>query len=241
MVSNKSDFQSSSFSSNGSSSNGSTIKKTKVKNGNSIIHFDSIEEALKDFAEGKFVLVVDNEERENEGDLIIAAEKVTAEKMAFMIKYTSGLICVPTPPERLDQLEIPLMVPNNNTEKLKTAYTISVDYKHGISAHDRALTARCLANPDITNPNDFNRPGHIFPLRYVPGGVLKRIGHTEASIDLCKLAGLQPVGVICELVKDDGSMARRDDCRLFADEHDLKLITIDDLIKYRLENGHLEI
>ncbi|CAJ0745471.1 15891_t:CDS:10, partial [Entrophospora sp. SA101] len=207
-----------------------------VKNGNSIIHFDSIEEALKDFAEGKFVLVVDNEERENEGDLIIAAEKVTAEKMAFMIKYTSGLICVPTSPERLDQLEIPLMVPNNNTEKLKTAYTISVDYKHntttGISAHDRALTARCLANPVITNPNDFNRPGHIFPLRYTPGGVLKRIGHTEASIDLCKLARLQPVGVICELVKDDGSMARRDDCRLFADEHDLKLITIDDLIKY---------
>ncbi|CAJ0853921.1 17901_t:CDS:10, partial [Entrophospora sp. SA101] len=194
-----------------------------VKNGNSIIHFDSIEEALKDFAEGKFVLVVDNEERENEGDLIIAAEKVTAEKMAFMIKYTSGLICVPTSPERLDQLEIPLMVPNNNTEKLKTAYTISVDYKHntttGISAHDRALTARCLANPVITNPNDFNRPGHIFPLRYTPGGVLKRIGHTEASIDLCKLARLQPVGVICELVKDDGSMARRDDCRLFADEH----------------------
>ncbi|CAJ0837093.1 2446_t:CDS:10 [Entrophospora sp. SA101] len=212
-----------------------------VKNGNSIIHFDSIEEALKDFAEGKFVLVVDNEERENEGDLIIAAEKVTAEKMAFMIKYTSGLICVPTSPERLDQLEIPLMVPNNNTEKLKTAYTISVDYKHntttGISAHDRALTARCLANPVITNPNDFNRPGHIFPLRYTPGGVLKRIGHTEASIDLCKLARLQPVGVICELVKDDGSMARRDDCRLFADEHDLKLITIDDLIKYLIDDN----
>nr|CAG8538042.1 359_t:CDS:10 [Entrophospora candida] len=241
MVSNKSDFQSSPPPpSSSSSSNGSTIKKSSVKNGNSIIHFDSIEEALKDFAEGKFVLVVDNEERENEGDLIIAAEKVTAEKMAFMIKYTSGLICVPTSPERLDQLEIPLMVPNNNTEKLKTAYTISVDYKHntttGISAHDRALTARCLANPVITNPNDFNRPGHIFPLRYTPGGVLKRIGHTEASIDLCKLARLQPVGVICELVKDDGSMARRDDCRLFADEHDLKLITIDDLIKYLISN-----
>ncbi|CAG8811053.1 29216_t:CDS:2, partial [Racocetra persica] len=192
--------------------NGVTIKskmQTKSK-----VRFDSITDALKDFSEGKFVLVVDNEDRENEGDLIIAAEKVTTEKMAFMVRYTSGLICVPTTPERLDQLQLPLMVPNN-TEKMKTAYTISVDYKYntttGISAHDRALTARSLANPTIT-ASDFNRPGHVFPLRYREGGVLKRIGHTEASVDLCKLSGLQPVGVICELVRDDGQMARRDDC-----------------------------
>ncbi|RIA95283.1 3,4-dihydroxy-2-butanone 4-phosphate synthase [Glomus cerebriforme] len=208
------------------------------------IRFDSIPDALADFAQGKFVLVVDNEERENEGDLIIAAEKITTEKMAFMVRYTSGLICVPTIPERLDQLKLPLMVPDN-TEKMKTAYTISVDYKHktttGISAHDRALTARSLANPSITDPNDFNRPGHIFPLRYTQGGVLKRVGHTEASVDLCKLANLSPVGVICELVKDDGLMARRDDCRSFADKHGLKLITIADLVQYRLDNGLLDI
>lgn len=208
------------------------------------VRFDSIIDALKDFSEGKFVLVVDNEDRENEGDLIIAAEKVTTEKMAFMVRHTSGLICVPTTPERLDELQLPLMVPNN-TEKMKTAYTISVDYKYntttGISAHDRALTARSLANPVITDPNDFNRPGHVFPLRYHEGGVLKRIGHTEASIDLCKISGLQPVGVICELVKDDGQMARRDDCREFADKHNLKLITIADLVQYRLDNGLLEI
>ncbi|CAG8691685.1 11129_t:CDS:2, partial [Dentiscutata heterogama] len=214
-----------------------TIKskmQTKAK-----VRFDSIIDALKDFSEGKFVLVVDNEDRENEGDLIIAAEKVTTEKMAFMVRYTSGLICVPTTPERLDQLKLPLMVPNN-TEKMKTAYTISVDYKYntttGISAHDRALTARSLANPAITDPNDFNRPGHVFPLRYREGGVLKRIGHTEASI-----AGLQPVGIICELVRDDGQMARRDDCRAFADEHNLKLITIADLVQYRLDNGLFDI
>ncbi|CAB4476129.1 3,4-dihydroxy-2-butanone 4-phosphate synthase [Rhizophagus irregularis] len=224
--------------------NGSGITTTTTPKVESKIRFDSIPDALADFAQGKFVLVVDNEERENEGDLVIAAEKITTEKMAFMVRYTSGLICVPTTPERLEQLELPLMVPNN-TEKMKTAYTISVDYKHntttGISAHDRALTARSLANPSIMNSNDFNRPGHIFPLRYTQGGVLKRTGHTEASVDMCKLANLQPVGVICELVKDDGLMARRDDCRAFADEHNLKLITIADLIKYRLDNELIDI
>ncbi|CAG8563837.1 2017_t:CDS:10 [Ambispora gerdemannii] len=199
-----------------------------ILNGKPKFAFDSIENALKDFAEGEFVIVVDNEDRENEGDLIIAAEKMTTEKMAFMVRYTSGLICVPTVPARLDQLKLPLMVPNS-TDRFKTAYTISVDYKHnittGISAHDRALTARSLANFAITNPEEFIRPGHMFPLRYTEGGVLKRIGHTEASVDLCKLSGLKPVGVISELVKDDGLMARRDDCRAFADEHGLKLIT----------------
>ncbi|CAG8486741.1 10775_t:CDS:2 [Paraglomus occultum] len=217
---------------------------TKTTNGKPLTSFDSIEDALKDFADGKFVLVVDNEDRENEGDLIIAAEKVTTEKMAFMVRYTSGLICVPSTGDRLDQLKLPLMV-SNNSDRMKTAYTISVDYAHntttGISAHDRALTARSLADPMITDPEAFNRPGHIFPLRYTEGGVLRRIGHTEASVDLCKLAGLQPVGVICELVKDDGSMARRDDCRAFADEHGLKLITIADLVRYRLEKGLIDI
>lgn len=224
--------------------NGTTIPKPLNEKSNNKVRFDSIPDALADFAQGKFVLVVDNEDRENEGDLIIAAEKVTTEQMAFMVRYTSGLICVPITPERSNQLILPLMVPNNS-EKMKTAYTISVDYKHntttGISAHDRALTARSLADPSITDPNDFNRPGHIFPLRYTRGGVLSRVGHTEASIDLCKLANLQPVGVICELVRDDGLMARRDDCRAFADEHGLRLITIADLVKYRLDNGFLDI
>ncbi|CAG8434856.1 757_t:CDS:2 [Diversispora eburnea] len=193
--------------------------KTKFTNGKSKV------------PEGKFLLVVDNEDRENEGDLIIAAEKVTTEKMAFMVRHTSGLICVPTTHERLDQLQLPLM----------EIFLFLLDTTTGISAHDRALTARSLANPEIDNPDDFNRPGHIFPLRYTEGGVLKRIGHTEASVDLCKLAGLQPVGVICEVVKDDGLMARRDDCRAFADEHGLKLISIEDIIKYRLDKGLLDI
>ncbi|CAG8712079.1 10760_t:CDS:2, partial [Acaulospora morrowiae] len=151
--------------------------KSAVTNGKSKVRFDSVEDAIQDFAEGKFLVVVDNEDRENEGDLIIAAEKVTTEKMAFMVRHTSGLVCVPATPERLDQLKLPLMVPQN-TEKMKTAYTVSVDYRHntttGISAHDRALTARSLANPENTDPNDFNRPGHIFPLRYTEGGVLRR-------------------------------------------------------------------
>ncbi|KAF9958487.1 hypothetical protein BGZ65_001410 [Modicella reniformis] len=203
------------------------------------VRFDSVEDAIKDFADGKFVIAVDNEDRENEGDLIIAAEKVTTEQMAFLIRHTSGYVCVPTAPSRLEELELPLMVPNNQ-ELMKTAYTISVDYAHGtstgISAHDRALTARSLADPTKT-AKDFNRPGHILPLRYAEGGVLRRFGHTEASVDMCKLAGLQPVAVICELVNDhDGSMARRDDCYKFAKVHGIKLITIADLTKYRKEH-----
>ncbi|KAK9762362.1 hypothetical protein K7432_011960 [Basidiobolus ranarum] len=202
--------------------------------------FDSIHSALEDFAAGKFLLVVDNEDRENEGDLIIAAEKITTKDMAFMIRYTSGYVCVPLTNERADQLQLPFMV-SNSSDPHKTAYTISVDYKHdtttGISAHDRALTARSLADMTITTPSEFNRPGHILPLRARDGGVLTRTGHTEASVDLCKLSGLSPVAVICELVNDDGTMARRDDCKSFAIKHGLKMITIADLIKYRLENG----
>ncbi|CAG8480225.1 5040_t:CDS:2 [Diversispora eburnea] len=194
--------------------------KIKFTNEESKVRFDSIEDAIKDFAEGKFLLVVDNEGRENEGDLMIAAEKMITEKMAFMVRHTGSITIT--------------LIVLHNTEKMKTAYTISVDYSHstttGVSAHVRALTARSLANPEIDNPDDFNRPGHIIPLRYAEGGILKRIGHTEASIDLCKLAGLQPVG---EIVKDDGSMTHRDDCRELADEHGLKLISIEDIIKYR--------
>ncbi|KAI8333091.1 3,4-dihydroxy-2-butanone 4-phosphate synthase [Chlamydoabsidia padenii] len=200
--------------------------------------FNSVEEALEDFAANQFVIVMDNEDRENEGDLIIAAEKVTTEQMAFLIKYSSGYICVPTTGERLDELSLPLMVPKN-TELMRTAYTISVDYAHGtttgISAHDRALTCRKLADPTVL-PQDFSRPGHILPLRAVPGGTFARFGHTEAGVDLCQLAQLPPVACIGELVKEDdlsGSMARRDDCFAFAKKHGIKMITIKDLIAYK--------
>ncbi|KAI8580585.1 hypothetical protein K450DRAFT_236334 [Umbelopsis ramanniana AG] len=205
------------------------------------IKFDSIEDALEDFAQGKFVLVLDDEDRENEGDLIIAAEKTSTEDMAFLVRYSSGYICAPTTVERLEQLNLPLMVPKN-TELMRTAYSISVDYLKGtttgISAHDRALTVRKLADAS-SKPEDFSRPGHILPLRAVPGGTLKRFGHTEAGVDLCRLAGLAPVAVIGELLKEDdamGDVARRDDCALFAKKHGLKMITIADLIKYRQQH-----
>ncbi|KAG0252600.1 hypothetical protein DFQ27_007960, partial [Actinomortierella ambigua] len=153
-----------------------------------------------------------------------------------------GYVCVPTAPERLEELELPLMVPKNQ-ELMKTAYTVSVDYAHntttGISAHDRALTCRSLADP-AKKAKDFNRPGHILPLRYAEGGSIRRFGHTEASVDLCKLAGMQPVAVICELVNDDGTMARRDDCYRFAQEHGIKLVTIADLIQYRKSHNLVE-
>ncbi|KAI8967094.1 3,4-dihydroxy-2-butanone 4-phosphate synthase [Mycotypha africana] len=204
--------------------------------------FDSVEDALKDFAENKFVIVMDNEDRENEGDLIIAAERITTEQMAFLIRYSSGYICAPTTPERLDQLELPLMV-QRNTEMMRTAYTVSCDYAHntttGISAHDRALTCRKLADP-TSKPQDFMRPGHILPLRAVPGGTFERFGHTEAGVDLCQLAGVAPVAVIGEVVKENdekGEMARRDDCFAFARKHGIKMITIKDLIRYRRLRG----
>ncbi|KAF9096074.1 hypothetical protein BGX29_008343 [Mortierella sp. GBA35] len=207
------------------------------------VKFDRVEDAIQDIADGKFIIAVDNEDRENEGDLIIAAEKVTTEQMAFLIRHSSGYVCVPTAPSRLKELDLPLMVPNNE-DVWKTAYTISVDYAHGtttgISAHDRALTARSLADPTKT-AKDFNRPGHILPLRYADGGSIRRFGHTEASVDLCKLAKLQPVAVICELVNDrDGSMARRDDCYAFAKKHGIRLVTIADIIKYRQDHGLVE-
>ncbi|MCL1598173.1 MAG: bifunctional 3,4-dihydroxy-2-butanone-4-phosphate synthase/GTP cyclohydrolase II, partial [Actinomycetia bacterium] len=176
-----------------------------------------------------------NEDRENEGDLIIAAEKVTAERIAFMVRYTSGLICLPTTGDRLDQLELPLMV-IDNTEAHNTAFTISIDYLKGtttgISAADRARTILAVVDP-ASSASDFSRPGHIFPLRSVEGGVLSRQGHTEAAVDLARLSGLTPAGVLCEIVNDDGTMARGETLLEFAREHGLVMISIDDLVAYR--------
>lgn len=202
--------------------------------------FDPIDEALAAFASGEFLLVMDDEDRENEGDLIIAASTCSTEKMAFMIKHTSGYICIGLPGDRLDALDIPMMVPQNE-ERHRTAYTVTVDFKHntttGISAHDRALTARALASPSA-RASDFTRPGHMVPLRARPGGVLTRKGHTEASVDLCRAVGLPSAGLLCELVNDDeqGSMARRDDCRAFADRWGIKMISIEMLADWRRRN-----
>ena len=173
--------------------------------------FSSVEDAIAAIGRGEIVVVVDDEDRENEGDLIMAADAVTPEKIAFFLAHTSGLICVPLTPERVEHLDLPLMV-TTNTEVQRTAFTVSVDYRHGtstgISAADRAATIKALADPHI-RPSDLNRPGHIFPLRYRPGGVLKRAGHTEAAIDLARAAGMSPVGVLCEVVNEDKTgMAR---------------------------------
>jgi 3,4-dihydroxy 2-butanone 4-phosphate synthase/GTP cyclohydrolase II len=197
--------------------------------------FTEIENAIAAVGRGELVVVVDDADRENEGDLIMAAEMVTAETMAFMIRHTSGVICLPTEGERLDKLQLPLMVAHN-TEVQRTAFTISVDAVHGtttgISAADRATTVHTLIDP-ATRPEDLARPGHIFPLRYREGGVLKRAGHTEAAVDLARLAGLQPAGVLAEVVNDDGTMARLPELERFAAEHGLQLISIADLIRYR--------
>lgn len=195
----------------------------------------TVPEALAAMRRGEFLLVVDDDTRENEGDLIIAAEKVTPQQIAFMVRYTSGLIVLPTTGERLDELELPLMV-IENTEAHKTAFTVSIDYTRGtttgISAADRARTIRAVVDKD-SRPSDFSRPGHIFPLRSAPGGVLERRGHTEAAVDLARLAGLFPAGAECEIVNDDGTMMRGDALVAFAAEHNLVMISIDDLVAYR--------
>jgi 3,4-dihydroxy 2-butanone 4-phosphate synthase/GTP cyclohydrolase II len=200
--------------------------------------FSSIPTILAELRAGRMVLILDDEDRENEGDLIMAAEHATAETMAFMIRHSSGIICVPMEEERLLRLELPQMVGTNN-DSYRTAFTVSVDYRHGtttgVSAADRAATITALANPQ-TAASDFARPGHIFPLRPRRGGVLVRAGHTEAAVDLCVLAGLKPAGVLCELMNDDGSMARRPQCEVFARQHNLAIGTIADLIRYRLRN-----
>ncbi|MEJ0102117.1 MAG: bifunctional 3,4-dihydroxy-2-butanone-4-phosphate synthase/GTP cyclohydrolase II [Bacteroidota bacterium] len=204
--------------------------------------FDSIESAIEDIKEGKLVVVVDDEDRENEGDFIIAAGKVTPEVINFMSKYGRGLICVPLPEERCDELGLELMV-NNNTALHETAFTVSVDLlghgcTTGISAHDRAKTVLALIDPE-TKLHDLGKPGHIFPLRAKRGGVLRRAGHTEAAIDLARLAGLEPAGVLVEIMNDDGSMARLPELIQVAKKFDFKLISIKDLIEYRLKKDSL--
>jgi 3,4-dihydroxy 2-butanone 4-phosphate synthase/GTP cyclohydrolase II len=203
---------------------------------------NTIEEAIEQIRRGGMVVVVDDEDRENEGDLIMAAEDVTPQAMAFFLEHTSGLFCSPLEPERADELDLPLMVVAN-TEALRTAFTVSVDFRHGtttgISASDRAATIRSLIDP-ATRPSDLNRPGHIFPLRYRPGGVLKRAGHTEATVDLCRMAGKAPSGVLCEIVTHDKSdMARLPELTEFAKKHNLPIVSIADLIRYRRRHEKL--
>ena len=197
----------------------------------------TIQEAIEDIKQGKMVILCDNEDRENEGDLTMAAEKVTPEAINFMAKYGRGLICLSLTEEHIAKLELPMMV-EDNTSAFETAFTISIDAKKGtttgISAEDRAITILAAIDDDV-KPEDLARPGHIFPLKSREGGVLWRTGQTEGSVDLSRLAGLKPAGVICEIMKDDGTMARMPDLELFAQEHDLKIITIADLINYRLQ------
>ncbi len=195
----------------------------------------SVEEALAALRAGRMIVVVDDEDRENEGDLVMAAEHVTPEAVNFMARHARGLICVAMPPERADALDLPLMVPpTDNTALHGTAFTVSVDARvgvsTGISAHDRAHTIRLLAAPD-TRPEDLARPGHIFPLRAHPQGVLARPGHTEAAVDLLRLAGLTPVGVICEILADDGRMARWPQLVAFARRHNLPVVRIADIVQ----------
>ncbi len=205
-----------------------------------VFKFNTIEEALEGIKKGEMVVVVDDEDRENEGDLVMAAEKVTPEAINFMATYGRGLICMPITRDRLDELSLPQMV-DNNTDSHETAFTVSIDYKEtdtGISAHERAQTVRAVLDPS-SKSSDFLRPGHIFPLRSVEGGVLRRAGHTEAAVDLAILAGLYPAGVICEIMRDDGEMARLPELKEFASRFQLKLITIADLIKYKVRRTPL--
>ena len=201
----------------------------------SSVRLDTVEHAVSEIAAGRPVVVVDDANRENEGDIIFAASKATPELLAFTIRHTSGVICVPMLGAELDRLQVPLMTSQNN-ERMRTAFTVSVDARDGvttgISAADRARTVRTLVD-SATEPYDLVRPGHIFPLRYAPGGVLRRPGHTEAAVDLARLAGLAPAGVLAEVVNDDGSMTRLPGLRAFADEHGLALISIAQLIEYR--------
>ena len=201
----------------------------------------SVEEAIEDIRQGKFVIIVDDEDRENEGDLAIAAEAVTPESISYMATYGRGLICMPMMGERLDALNLPPMVAEN-TARLETAFTVSVDYKRktstGISAHDRAATVLALIDPD-TRPEDIARPGHLFPLRYAEGGVLVRAGQTEAVVDLATMAGLYPAGVICEVMGDDGTMQRMPELEEFSSKHGIKLISVAQIIDYRQQHESL--
>jgi len=201
-----------------------------------MFEFNTVEEAIVDIKNGKMIVVIDDEDRENEGDLLMAADKVTPEAINFMAKYGRGLICMPVVEERLKELNINTMV-ERNTESQQTAFTVSIDAKEtttGISAFERAATIRKVLDPHATE-NDFNKPGHIFPLKARNEGVLKRAGHTEAAVDLPRLAGLYPAGVICEIMNEDGTMARVPQLIEYSKEHNLKIITIADLISYRIK------
>ncbi|MCT3719953.1 3,4-dihydroxy-2-butanone-4-phosphate synthase [Elizabethkingia anophelis] len=206
------------------------------------IQLDTIPEAIEHLRQGKMIVVVDDENRENEGDLIGAADLVTPEMINFMTVHARGLVCVPLPEKRCDELGLDIMVSRSSDPK-ETAFTVSIDLlgngnSTGISAGDRARTIQAMMDPN-TKPTDFMRPGHIFPLRAKEGGVLKRAGHTEASIDLTRLAGLNEGGVICEIMNEDGSMARLPELKKFSEKHDLKIVSIEDLIQYRMKQGDL--
>lgn len=202
---------------------------------------NSIEEAVQDFKDGKFVIVVDDEDRENEGDLIIAAEKITAEKVNFMLKHARGVLCAPTTISRCEELDLPRQV-TENTSMLGTPFTVTIDKLEGcstgVSAHDRAETIRALADP-ATKPSTFGRPGHVSPLYAQDNGVLRRSGHTEATIDLCRMAGLYPAGALMEIMNEDGTMSRLPELIEFGKKYDLKVISIKDMIAYRLKHETL--
>ncbi|DBA01631.1 TPA: hypothetical protein N0F65_011387 [Lagenidium giganteum] len=213
----------------------STTRTTKKSEAETNVGTSTIEEAIVAMKAGKFVIVMDNEDRENEGDLIMPAEFATEESLAFMIRHSTGIVCVPALADRLEALQLPLMV-DNNTEVHKCKFTVTVDLKEGnstgVSAADRARTIRAMADPNVP-ASAFNRPGHIFPLKAMNGGVISRAGHTEAAVDLARMAGCAPVGYICEMNDQNGNMMRRPQLEEFAKEHDLPLITISDMIRYR--------
>ena len=203
----------------------------------------TVEEAIDRYRQGRFVIIVDDESRENEGDLTIPSQFVTPESISFMLKYTTGIICVPMTGERLDELHIPMMVgQQQNQAQFGTAFTVSVDARRGVttgvSAADRARTIQVLADPD-SEPSDLAMPGHIYPLRVRDGGVLVRAGHTEATVDLCRMAGLQPVGALCEVMRSDGAMARLPDLKRFAKRHGIKIVTISQIIRHRIRGERL--
>jgi 3,4-dihydroxy 2-butanone 4-phosphate synthase/GTP cyclohydrolase II len=206
--------------------------------------FDSVEDAIAAVRRGEMVIVADDEDRENEGDLVCAAGKVTAETINFMAKHGRGLICLTLPPETADRLELPLMSSGRWTDPNETAFTVSVDARSehgvstGISAADRARTIQVAVDPE-SRPSDLRRPGHVFPLRAKPGGVLQRVGQTEASVDLARMAGLRPAGVICEILNPDGTMARRPQLEAFAEEHGLPFVTVAQIVSHRLKNERL--
>jgi 3,4-dihydroxy 2-butanone 4-phosphate synthase/GTP cyclohydrolase II len=211
--------------------------RVPMKTDQDSVKFDTIETAIEEIRNGRMVILVDDEDRENEGDLVMASEKVTPEAINFMAKHGRGLVCLTLTPERADELQLPLMA-SENTAQFGTAFTVSIDARHGvttgISAHDRAATILTAIHPK-TKPDDLARPGHIFPLRAQKGGVLKRAGQTEGSVDLSRLAGLYPSGVVCEIMNDDGTMSRVPQLMEFARQHRLKIVTIKDLIEYRMQ------